>query len=206
VTLATLPLRAAVATSSTRRTAQLRHLRRDLEPIAVRGNVGTRLDKLLSDPSIDALLLAHAGLNRLGFFVGPTARLCLDPRLPFHHGLTAPPPGILATLLDVEHLLPAVGQGALALETRTDSRPLVGEVMAALNHQNTRQATLAERSFLQAMGGGCQSPLGAYARIVGHQLWLRAASYQPDAARFAEGRLPIGRARELGEFVAAQLN
>ena len=203
--LAGLPEGGTVATSSPRRSAQLRAARPDLRVEPIRGNVGTRLQKLASDPQYDALLLAAAGLGRLGWFVAPKSRLTLDPRLPRGHSHTPPPPGLLATVLDEALLLPAVGQGALALEASAQARPLVRAVAAAMNHVNTFAAVTAERAFLRAMGGGCQSPVAAYARVVGHQLWLRAISFQASPVRRGELRLPVAQAVELGEQLAAQL-
>ena len=203
--LAGLPEGGCVATSSTRRAAQVQKLRPDLTIIPIRGNVGTRLQKLADDSSFDATLLAAAGLGRLGLFIAPQSRLTLDPRLPTAHRCVAPPSGLMATSLDEGAFLPAVGQGAVALETQVEARPMVRELCLALNHVNTFSAITAERAFLKAMGGGCQSPIGAYARVVGHQLWLRAGSFAHHAARFAEGRLPVAQAVALGERLAAEL-
>lgn len=200
-----LPPGACVATSSTRRAAQIQALRPDIRVVPIRGNVGTRLQKLAQDPAFDAILLAAAGLVRLGLFVAPKSKLTFDPRLPQGHGFAAPPSGLLATILDEEILIPAVGQGAVALETRGDSRSVVREVCAALNHRNTFAAITAERAFLRAMGGGCQSPVGAYARIVGHQLRMRAVSFQEGRTRRGEASLPVAQAEALGQKLAAQL-
>lgn len=205
VTLATLPPTASVATSSTRRAAQIQALRPDVRIVPIRGNVGTRLQKLAQDPRYDAILLAFAGLLRLGFFVAPKARLTLDPRLPRGHGFVPPPLGLLATILPEETLIPAVGQGALALETKREARPVVRELCDALNHRNTFAAITAERAFLRAMGGGCQSPVGAYARLIGHQLWLRAVSFQDGKTSRGEARRPVAQAEQLGKLLAAQL-
>ena len=205
LTLAGLPQGACVATSSTRRAAQIHAQRPDLTLVPIRGNVGTRLQKLADDPTFDATMLAAAGLVRLGLFIAPKSRLSLDPRLPPNHVCTPPPEGLFATLLDEGAFLPAVGQGAIALETKHEARPLIRELCAAMNHLNTFQAITAERAFLRAMGGGCQSPMGAYARVVGHQLWLRAGSFSNGTARVIEARAPVARACALGEQVAAQL-
>lgn len=205
VSLAQLPPGACVATSSPRRAAQVQALRPDITIVPIRGNVGTRLQKLADDSGYDAILLAAAGLVRLGLFAAPKSRLTLDPRLPRGHDCTPPPAGLLITVLDEEVLLPAVGQGAVALETRQEPRPLVRELCAQLNHRNTFAAVTAERAFLQAMGGGCQSPVGAYARLVGHELWLRAVSFQGGQVRRGEARRPVAQAAELGRELAGRL-
>jgi hydroxymethylbilane synthase len=204
--LSDLPKGAIIATSSPRRSAQLRHIRPDLEIAMIRGNVGTRLQKVATQTNLDATLLAAAGLTRLHFDISPKGQLRIDPRLPasFRQQLDAPPAGILATVLEPEEMLPAVGQGAVGLEIREDDAA-TAELCLPLNHFNTFAAVQAERSFLQAMGGGCQTPVAAYARVVGHQLFLRAATYVNGTARFAEGRRVVREAEKLGESVAADL-
>lgn len=201
-----LPRGSVVATSSPRRAAQLRSARPDLEVVPIRGNLGTRLSKLHDSPALDATLLAAAGLVRLNFDVGPRGELRIDPRLPaaVRGGLTPPPPGLLATILEPSQMLPAVGQGALALETRADDAEIAA-LCAVLNHGNTFQAVTAERAFLSAMGGGCQAPVAAYARVIGHQLELTAASYHHDPPRHAAARRPVREAVALGEDLAAKL-
>jgi porphobilinogen deaminase len=107
-------------------------------------------------------------------------------------------------VIDPEEMLPAVGQGAVALEVRQgDER--VAEICQALNHFNTLQAVTAERSFLRAMGGGCQSPVAGYARVVGHRVHLQAAAFDQGKPRRAEGALPVRDADLLGREVAARL-
>jgi hydroxymethylbilane synthase len=195
--LEALPPNAIVATSSTRRAAQIRAARPDVQVVEIRGNVDTRLRKLVEN---------DAGLVRLQCFIGAKGELRLDPRLTPEQlaGFKAPPTGVLATILEPEEMLPAVGQGAVGLETRTGDDE-VNSVVAALNHRNTFVAVTAERAFLRAMGGGCQSPVAAYARVLGHQVDLRAASYQDAEPRQAEGRLPVAQAAKLGEQLAAKL-
>lgn len=206
LTWATLPKGAVIATSSNRRAAQAVCLRPDCQVVPIRGNVGTRLQKLWEQLEIDATLLAMAGLQRLDYEIGPGGRLRVNPRLPpgRRAEIVAPPEGLLATVFEPEEMLPAVGQGAVGLEVRTgDSKAL--EVCAALDHFNTRHSVLAERAFLKEMGGGCQSPVAAFARVVGHQLQLRAAAFVGGRARFAEDRRPVRLATELGVAVAAKL-
>ncbi|HTI70715.1 MAG TPA: hydroxymethylbilane synthase [Candidatus Limnocylindria bacterium] len=201
-----LPKDAIVATSSTRRAAQVQLVRPDIRIVPIRGNVGTRLKKMREENAFDATLLAAAGLVRLNLDIGPKGDLRIDPRLPadVRAKTDAPPAGLLASLLEPQEMLPAVGQGAVALEVRQgDER--VAEICAALNHYNTFQAVTAERSFLRAMGGGCQSPVAGYARVVGHRVHLSAAAFENGKARRAEWALPVREAEQLGREVAARL-
>lgn len=143
-----LPAAAVVGTGSPRRQAQLLHARPDLKVAQVRGNVETRL-KRLDQGDYDALVLAAAGLERLR----------LKDRI--------------SQLLDPEVLLPAVGQGALAIETRTDDTTTL-RWTASLDHQPTRQAVCAERTMMATLQGGCLAPVGAWGRMVDGQLLLTA--------------------------------
>ena len=202
--LAKLPQGAEVATSSTRRAALLQALRPDLVVTPIRGNVGTRLRKLATDTTADATILAAAGLVRLGLFIAPKSRLTLDPRLVSGHGHEAPPEGILATILEPEELLPAVGQGAIGLEIRGDNEDARG-FCAALNHPNTFHAVTAERAFLRTVGGGCHSPIAAHARVVGHQLHLRAAMLKDGTWHRGEARRVVREAEALGAGLARDL-
>src|SRR5262249_36259016 len=124
-----LPAGAVVATSSLRRRAQLLHRRPDLRVVDIRGNVETRPRKL-RDQGLDATVLAQAGLERLG------------------------KGGVITELLDPEWMLPAVGQGALGLECRDEDAETLS-LVRRLDHTPTRQAVLAERALLSALGGGC---------------------------------------------------
>ena len=153
--LAALPPAARVGTSSLRRAAQLRALRRDLAVQSIRGNVDTRLGKL-DHGEYDAILLAAAGLRRLGW------------------------DGRIAEYLDPEVMLPAPGQGALAVETREDGDARL--ICAALDHAPTRAAVEAERALLAGLGGGCQVPIGAWGRFTGLRLRLSAVVLQVDGA------------------------
>jgi hydroxymethylbilane synthase len=146
VSIADLPKRSVVGTSSPRRVAQLCHLRDDIEIKEVRGNVDTRLRKL-DEGEYDALLLAVAGLRRLG----------LENR-------------VSATITPTE-MLPAVGQGALGLETRAGDEATIA-IVRKLNHQPTQMACLSERALLRALGGGCQLPIAGYAVTDQQQLIL----------------------------------
>ncbi|MBO0724001.1 MAG: hydroxymethylbilane synthase [Blastocatellia bacterium] len=134
-----LPRNARVGTSSLRRASQLRYSRPDLEILELRGNVETRLRKLY-EGDYDAIILASAGLRRLGF----------------DHAIAA--------YLSTMEMLPAVGQGALAIETRSDDQH-VNILLEVLNHQPTRYATEAERAVLRSLGGGCAVPIAAHAQF-----------------------------------------
>lgn len=138
-TLMSLPQRARIGTSSLRRAAQLLAARPDLTLLPIRGNIDTRVRKALSG-EYDAILLAAAGLGRLG----------LD-----NH---------IVELLPFDMMLPAPGQGALAVECRADDTH-VRELLNAIDHAPTRRAVTAERAFLKALGGGCSAPVGAYSRV-----------------------------------------
>jgi porphobilinogen deaminase len=115
------------------------------------------------------------------------------------------PEGLLATILEPEVMLPCVGQGALGIEIRENDER-VNAICERLNHFNTHQCVIAERAFLQAMGGGCQSPIAAYAEIQGHQIRLRAASFRDGKARRGEARRPVKEAVALGEQLAIELS
>lgn len=185
---------ATIATSSPRRKAQLLAQRSDLKVVEIRGNVVTRLQKLADKSELDGLILAAAGLERLNFQVTPDGRLEGD----------AVPDGLLAILLDVEIMLPCVGQGALGIEVRADDER-IAVICERLNHFNTHQCVTAERAFLQAIGGGCQSPVAAYAEVLGEQIRLRAISFQNESARRGETKGPIKEAAILGVRLATQL-
>ncbi len=187
-TLAALPTGARVGTSSLRRGAQLRAIRPDLRIEVVRGNVETRLRKALEGPSassgqgLDAVVLAHAGLKRLG--------------LAAHVTYVFPP----------EEMLPAVAQGALALEARAGDGSTL-ERLAALEHAPTRVRVEAERGFLERIQGGCQIPVAAHATVDGETVLLRALVASVDGTRLvrAERSGPCAGARALGEAVAEDL-
>jgi hydroxymethylbilane synthase len=176
-----LPPGAVVATSSLRRRAQALHRRPDLKLVDVRGNVETRLRKL-HDQGLDALILAEAGLRRLGLGAA------------------------IAEVLDPAWMLPAVGQGALGLECRADDRQALAAV-EQLNHLPTRRAVLAERAMLSALGGGCQVPMGAVCRVADDVLTLRGAVVRPDGGRRVEAEQsgPADNPEVLGQRVAAEL-
>jgi hydroxymethylbilane synthase len=179
--LAELAAGARVGTSSLRRAAQLRALRPDLEIENIRGNLDTRLRKL-DEGRYDAIVLASAGLRRLGW----------DNRI--------------AELLDPQVMCPAVGQGALAVETRADNGPAF-QISKRLEHAQTRVAVTAERAVLASLGGGCQVPIGAHATVEGGRLQLRAIVVSPDGSqvirRQSSGR--VAEAETLGRSLGEEL-
>lgn len=180
VTLSSLPRGARVGTGSVRRAAQLRRLRPDLEIAPLRGNVPTRLAKLDSE-SLEAVVLACAGLDRLGFA------------------------GRIAERVAPESLLPSVGQGALAVQSKRDT-PLAAD-LAALDHRDTAARVTAERAFLSLLGGDCSSPIAALATLEGDMLRLRGLVISPDGKQAAEAEvtLPRDQAERAGAAVARQV-
>ena len=202
LTLATLPHGARVGTGSPRRAAQIRAARPDLEVVDIRGNVGTRLNRALGpDADLDAVVLAYAGLARLGRTE------------------------VISEVLDVDVVAPAPGQGALAVEVRTAD--LVSPTSAAgqgladaihlLDHRPTRLAVLAERSVLARLEAGCAAPVGAYATVAGAALQLRSVVAAVDGTEqmFRSGETQLSQdvapedlddaARALGISVAEHL-
>jgi hydroxymethylbilane synthase len=194
LTVEGLPPGATVATSSTRRGSQLLTVRPDLNVVEIRGNVVTRLRKLLGQAALDATILAAAGLERLRIELGPGGELVGG-------GL---PEGCLGSVLSVETMLPCVGQGALGIEVRVDDERVAG-LCARLDHDETHRCVLAERAFLQAMGGGCQSPVGALAELRNGQLRLRAVSFQGGRMTAGEVVGAPADAESLGRDLAARL-
>jgi hydroxymethylbilane synthase len=176
-----LPAGAVVATSSQRRRSQAQHRRPDLQLVDIRGNVETRLRKL-TEQNLDGLILAQAGLERLGRAEAITE------------------------ILDPAWMLPAVGQGALGLECRKDDAA-TRAVVGPLNDLATFQAVQAERALLFALGGGCQLPIAAATQMTGDQLTLRGAVLSPDGQRRIDGAItgPVATAETLGQQLAADL-
>ena len=192
--LADFPPGLTLATSSTRRKAQVLAQRPDFKVVEIRGNVPTRLKKVAGQTEIDMTILAAAGLSRLHFQITPAGRLEGE----------GVPGGLAATILDTDGMLPCVGQGALGLEIREGDERMAA-ICQRLNDEETWQCVSAERAFLRAMGGGCQTPIGACASISGDEIHLRAVSFLSSQARRAEARAPRTDAIALGERVAAQL-
>lgn len=171
-----------VGTASLRRSAQLRHVHPHLQIEMLRGNVDTRLRKL-DEGRYDAIVLAAAGLRRLGWH------------------------DRIRELIPVEIMCPAAGQGALAIETRNDGGP-AQQITRQLNHGPTSTAVAAERAMLEVMGGGCQVPIGAHATIDGASIHLRAIVAAPDGSRLVRGELsgldPVGLGTALGRRLLAE--
>jgi len=177
-----LPQRAVIGTSSLRRQAQLRRARPDLIVEPVRGNVDTRLRKL-DEGAFDAIVLAAAGLRRLGHANRITEHLSED------------------------FMLPAVGQGALAIETRADDA-VIDEIVSALDHEPTRLACRAERAFLKGLGGGCLVPIAAHATInAGGTMLLTGLVASPDGSEALRDRQsgPSSDAEAIGQRLADEL-
>jgi hydroxymethylbilane synthase len=181
VTLASLRQGARVGTSSLRRQAQLRHLRSDLDVRDLRGNVDTRLRKVESG-EYEAVLLAKAGLDRLG----------LSQRI--------------SEILSPEEFLPAVGQGAIAIECRLKDSE-AADIVSRLDDLETRNAIIAERALLKAVEGGCQVPLGAWARMERNQMVMEASVCSADGAQCIRQRATGSpeQPAELGERLASLL-
>jgi hydroxymethylbilane synthase len=177
--LAALPHGARIGTASLRRRAQLLRLRADLTIIPIRGNVGTRLDKLAAG-EVDALVLALCGLERLG-----KTEIALE-------------------ILPPERMLPAVGQGALALECRSEDGEL-RQLLAPLHDPASAACVAAERAMLAALDGSCRTPIAGLATIAGDQLTLDALLLTPDGDAERRGRSQgaiseaVALGRELGE-------
>lgn len=180
-TLANLRQGARVGTSSLRRQAQLRHLRPDLDLRDLRGNVDTRLRKVESG-EYEAVMVAKAGLDRLG----------LSQRI--------------SEVLSAEVCMPAVGQGAIAVECRLKDTE-AGDLLAPLDDGETRTAIIAERALLSALQGGCQVPMGAWARIERGELLLDACVCSVDGSQYVKQRATASpdQAAQLGEHMARVL-
>jgi hydroxymethylbilane synthase len=173
-----LPQGARLGTSSLRRECQVRTRRPDLEVLPLRGNVNTRLRKL-DDGEFDAIILAMAGLKRLGF----------DDRI--------------RSAMTPEQSLPAIGQGALGIETRVDDEEM-NALIAPLQDPDTTITVTAERALNRRLAGGCQVPIAGYAMLEDDEVWLRGLVGRPDGSQtlYAEKRGPAAEADAIGEAVA----
>jgi hydroxymethylbilane synthase len=176
-TIEDLPEGAKVGTSSLRRMCQIRNWRADLQILDLRGNVNTRLRKL-DEGEYDAIILACAGLKRLGF----------ESRIRSH--------------LDPGFSLPAIGQGAVGIECRSDD-VYINDLIAPLNHPATRCRVLAERAMNLRLEGGCQVPIGGYAELSGDTILIRGLVGRPDGTEMIRGEI-AGRAEE-AEFLGTAL-
>lgn len=180
-----LPSGAKVGTSSLRRTVQLRAVRPDLEYVPLRGNIDTRL-KRCAEGVIDAVVLAYAGLRRIGRA------------------------DEITELLSPDVCLPAVGQGALGIEIRAEDEGMLN-LVAELEDMETAIGTASERGVLAAVDGSCQVPVAAHAEHVGDELWLRALLADPDGSNLRREELrcawpeTLQRAQEVGAAVGRRL-
>src|SRR6266480_2355769 len=205
LTLAGLPRGAVIATSSTRRSAQLLDQRPDLKVIPIRGNVPTRLKKLAEQGEIDAIVLALAGLRRLHYEIHPHGALRAPQNTsPETNNQLYRPEGLLAVPLTLEEMLPCVGQAAIGIEIREGDKR-AAEVCEKLNHLNTMRCVTAERSFLKAMGGVCQLAVAAYAEVVGEEIRMRVVSFLGPTAKRTEGRAKTGDEIRLGAELGREL-
>lgn len=179
-TLAQLAAGSRVGTGSPRREAQIRALRPDLDVVGIRGNVDTRIG-LVNEGSVDAVVLALAGLERLGRA------------------------DRVAEILPADEMMPAPGQGALAVETRLDDLATVAAV-ALLDDHDTRAAVAAERALLAELETGCSAPVGALATVVGTKIFLKGVVYGSGstAVRVSVAG-PVGNPTDLGRAAARQL-
>ncbi|NWF56154.1 MAG: hydroxymethylbilane synthase [Syntrophaceae bacterium] len=178
---AEIPPGGKVGTGSLRRKAQLLNLRPDLEVLPLRGNLDTRLKKL-TNMDLDAVILAAAGLKRMDWG------------------------GRVSEYFGLEIMVPAIGQGALAIETREEDEG-VRKAVAPLNHPATRISVLAERAFLQRLGGGCQVPIAGLAEVRSGKLVLTGLVAGVDGRRVIKGKAegPVEKNMELGVKLAEEL-
>lgn len=176
-----LPQGATVGTCSLRRQCQIKEARPDIVIKELRGNVGTRLGKLDAG-EYDAIILAAAGLKRLK----------LEERI--------------ASFIEPEQSLPAVGQGAVGIECRLDDEHL-HQLLAPLHHKDTATRVLCERAMNNTLEGGCQVPIGSYSILQGDQIWLRALVGEPDGSQIIRGEVrgPRNDAENLGQQLAKTL-
>lgn len=181
VTIEKLPEHATVATGSLRRKAQLKHLRPDIRIEELRGNVPTRIQKFL-DSNWDAIILARAGVERL--------------KLKKH----------ISSIISIEEILPAVGQGALGIEIKS-SNTMAEKVLRSIHDENTYSAVLAERALLKKLEGGCQVPIGAFAEVRKNGLYLTGlvASLNGDLTLKKTLRGSKKNAEQLGKQLASDL-
>lgn len=179
--LETMPRGGRIGTSSLRRIAQMKALRPDLQPVDLRGNLETRLKKM-EDQKLDGIILAYAGVKRLGF------------------------DACITQMIDTHMILPAVSQGAVVAEVRAtdqDTRKLI----ASINDQATDAATRAERALLRELEGGCQVPIAALAQVRGDRLQLRAMVASLDGEHVIRDSQDgeIDRAEDIGRYLAMRM-
>lgn len=178
-TLGSLPPHARIGTSSLRRVAQLRSIRPDVQVVNLRGNVETRIKKMESD-NLDGIILAYAGVERMGFL------------------------GKVTDFLSPNEFLPAVGQGAIGVEIRQDD-PDIARLVGVVHHHLTGAEVTAERAFLRCLEGGCQVPIACLARAGGQSLVVDGLVASLDGKNILRNRVEgaTGEAEELGKQLAA---
>ncbi len=180
-TLTDLPQGAVVGSSSLRRQAQIKRLRPDLDVVMYRGNLQTRLRKL-EEGVVDATFLAYAGLRRLG------------------QG------DLVTSLMDVEHFLPAVGQGAIGIEARLGDEE-TARILAPIHHGETESRLLLERAYLAEMDGSCRTPIAGLSHVEGDRIRFRGEVIKPDGSQThtVEGEGAVADAEELGRELGKEL-
>ncbi|KZK92992.1 MULTISPECIES: hydroxymethylbilane synthase [unclassified Pseudovibrio] len=179
--LTDLPQGAVVGSSSLRRQAQIKRLRPDLDVVMYRGNLQTRLRKL-GEGVVDATFLAYAGLRRLG------------------QG------DLVTSLMDVEHFLPAVGQGAIGIEARLGDEE-TARILAPIHHAETESRLLLERAYLAEMDGSCRTPIAGLSHVEGDRIRFRGEVIKPDGSQThtVEGEGPLSNAEEIGRELGKEL-
>jgi hydroxymethylbilane synthase len=183
-----------IATSSSRRAAQIQALRPDLKITPIRGNVGTRIKKLLAQPELGGTVLAAAGLNRLQIKIGADSTLS---------GKDVPE-GVKAFRIPLEEMLPCVGQAAIGIEIRAND-PEMTALCDKLNDAATFACVTAERAFLRGMGGGCLSPVAAHATQNNDTISIRGVALKQNGLAKAEERGPVAEAESIGLALALKL-
>ncbi len=176
--LDSLPLGAVIGTSSLRRISQMKNYRPDFEIKALRGNVDTRIRKL-NEGKYDAIIMAKAGLKRLGFV------------------------DVIRETLSIDVFTPTVGQGAIAVVAKTGSE--LSDTLSSINHDATMKTVTAERSLLRGVGGGCQIPLGADSKIQGSDIMLKGVMLSQDGSKKIEAEARGADPDEVGIEVAEKL-
>lgn len=198
-TIKTLPKGARVGTSSLRRRAQLLHMRKDLDILNLRGNLDTRLKKL-ENGLYNAIIVAYAGIKRIGFAIYPRTK-CNAARPKNTIGA-----GVNLSAISTEDIFPQAGQGALGIEVHKDRRE-VNDLVKALDDADCHLAIDAERALLAGLEGGCQVPIGVYAKIKDNSISIKAGLFSLDGKRAVMAEI-AGRkrnARDLGRTLAKNI-
>lgn len=178
LTINALPRNAKIATGSLRRRAQVLHQRPDIQISDLRGNINTRIKKYI-ESDWEAIILARAGVERIGF------------------------DDMISRVLPIYEMIPAVGQGALAVESRSSDNE-IKKILSRINHRETELAVRCERAYLDALGGGCSTPIGAYAKLIDNKLEIKAMAASPDGQKYYKNSLtgPMENPEELGKAIA----